>query len=87
MLDDTGRHPCPPCSSSPPITALMQHHRVPGLNTIRQAQQLLVDGRLVEIPQGMGFFAFPAEPPSWRVDRPRRAAGGARREQPRGLHR
>lgn len=29
----------------PPITALMEHNGVPGLNTIRQAQQLLVDDR------------------------------------------
>ena len=32
-----------PGDQLPTITALMEHYRVPGLNTIRQAQQLLVD--------------------------------------------
>jgi DNA-binding transcriptional MocR family regulator len=35
-----------PGDQLPPITALMEHYRVPGLNTIRQAQQLLVDDGL-----------------------------------------
>jgi DNA-binding GntR family transcriptional regulator len=30
----------------------MEHYRVPGLNTIRQARQLLVDDGLVETRQG-----------------------------------
>ena len=33
----------PPGEQLPSISALMEHYRVPGLNTIRQAQQLLVD--------------------------------------------
>ena len=40
----------------PPITALMEQDRVPGLNTIRRAQQLLVNDGLVETRQGVGSF-------------------------------
>src|ERR1700712_1384868 len=52
----------------PPITALMEHYRVPGLNTIRQAQQLLVDDGLVETRQGVGSFVLRAEPLPRPVD-------------------
>ena len=51
-----------PGDQLPPITALMEHYRVPGLNTIRQAQQLLVDDGLVETRQGVGSFVLRAEP-------------------------
>jgi DNA-binding GntR family transcriptional regulator len=52
----------------PPITALMEQYRVPGLNTIRQAQQLLVDDGLVETRQGVGSFVLRAEPVPRPVD-------------------
>ena len=51
-----------------PITVLMQHYRVPGLNTIRQAQQLLVDDGLVQTSQGVGSFVLRAEPVPRAVD-------------------
>lgn len=50
------------------ITDLMQHYRVPGLNTIRQAQQLLVDDGLIETRQGVGAFVLRTEPRPRRVD-------------------
>src|SRR6266545_8189114 len=52
----------------PAITALMRHYGVPGLNTIRQALQLLVDDGLVETRQGIGSFVLRAEPVPRPVD-------------------
>jgi DNA-binding GntR family transcriptional regulator len=52
----------------PSIPALMEHYDVPGLNTIRQAQQLLVDDGLVETRQGVGAFVLRAEPVPRPVD-------------------
>lgn len=52
----------------PPITALMEHYGVPGLNTIRQAQQLLVHDGLVETRQGVGSFVLRTEPVPRPVD-------------------
>jgi DNA-binding GntR family transcriptional regulator len=52
----------------PSIQALMEHYEVPGLNTIRQAQQLLVDDGLVETRQGVGAFVLRAEPVPRPVD-------------------
>jgi DNA-binding GntR family transcriptional regulator len=52
----------------PTITALMEQYQVPGLNTIRQAQQLLVDDGLVETRQGVGSFVIRAEPVPRPVD-------------------
>ena len=46
----------------------MEHYEVPGLNTIRQAQQLLVDDNLVETRQGVGSFVLRAEPVPRPVD-------------------
>jgi len=57
-----------PGDQLPPITALMEHYRVPGLNTIRQAQQLLVDDGLVETRQGVGSFVLRTEPVPRPVD-------------------
>ena len=57
-----------PGDQLPPITALMEHYRVPGLNTIRQAQQLLVDDGLVQTQQGVGSFVLRAEPVPRPVD-------------------
>lgn len=52
----------------PPITALQQQYDVPGLNTIRQAQQLLVDDGLIETRQGVGAFVLRADPRPRPVD-------------------
>ena len=57
-----------PGDQLPPITALMEHYNVPGLNTIRQAQQLLVDDGLVQTQQGVGSFVLRAEPVPRPVD-------------------
>src|SRR5664279_5448080 len=57
-----------PGARLPPITALMDHYQVPGLNTIRQAQQLLVDDGLVETRQGVGSFVLRTEPVPRPVD-------------------
>lgn len=46
----------------PTITALQEHYQVPGPNTIRQAQQLLVDDGLIETRQGVGAFVISAVP-------------------------
>jgi DNA-binding GntR family transcriptional regulator len=50
-----------PGDQLPAITSLMEHYKVPGLNTIRQAQQLLVDDGLVETRQGVGAFVLRSE--------------------------
>ncbi|HEY3514604.1 MAG TPA: winged helix-turn-helix domain-containing protein [Kribbella sp.] len=52
----------------PSIAALQEHYGVPGLNTIRQAQQLLVDDGLVETRQGVGAFVLRTEPVPRPVD-------------------
>jgi len=57
-----------PGDQLPAITALMEHYKVPGLNTIRQAQQLLVDAGLVETRHGVGSFVLRAEPVPRPVD-------------------
>jgi DNA-binding GntR family transcriptional regulator len=57
-----------PGEQLPSIPALMEHYEVPGLNTIRQAQQLLVEDGLVETRQGVGSFVLRAEPVPRRVD-------------------
>jgi DNA-binding GntR family transcriptional regulator len=57
-----------PGDQLPSIQSLMEHYRVPGLNTIRQAQQLLVDDGLVETRQGVGSFVLRSEPVPRPVD-------------------
>lgn len=57
-----------PGDQLPSIQALMEHYQVPGLNTIRQAQQLLVDDGLVETRQGVGSFVMRTEPVPRPVD-------------------
>lgn len=52
----------------PTIAALMEHYQVPGLNTIRQAQQLLVEDGLVQTRQGVGAFVLRTEPAPRAVD-------------------
>jgi DNA-binding transcriptional regulator YhcF (GntR family) len=52
----------------PSIADLQQHYEVPGLNTIRQAQQLLVDDGLVETRQGVGAFVLRTDPQPRPVD-------------------
>ncbi|NYI47952.1 DNA-binding GntR family transcriptional regulator [Nocardioides aromaticivorans] len=52
----------------PSIADLQEHYDVPGLNTIRQAQQLLVDDGLVETRQGVGAFVISDEPTGREVD-------------------
>ena len=51
-----------PGEQLPAIAALQQHYDVPGLNTIRQAQQLLVEDGLVETRQGVGAFVLAKTP-------------------------
>jgi DNA-binding GntR family transcriptional regulator len=51
-----------PGDQLPSIQSLMEYYGVPGLNTIRQAQQLLVDDGLVETRQGVGSFVLRSEP-------------------------
>ena len=57
-----------PGQQLPSIAALQEHYDVPGLNTIRQAQQLLVDDGLVETRQGVGAFVLRTEPEPRAVD-------------------
>jgi DNA-binding GntR family transcriptional regulator len=45
----------------PGINVLMEQYQVPGLNTIRAAQQLLVDEGMLETRQGVGAFVIAAE--------------------------
>ena len=52
----------------PSIADLQEHYAVPGLNTIRQAQQLLVDDGLVETRQGVGAFVISHEPTGREID-------------------
>jgi DNA-binding GntR family transcriptional regulator len=55
-------------STLPSIAALQAHYAVPGLNTIRQAQQLLVDDGLIETRQGRGAFVLRTRPRPRPVD-------------------
>jgi DNA-binding GntR family transcriptional regulator len=57
-----------PGDQLPSITSLMEHYQVPGLNTIRQAQQLLADDGLIETRQGVGAFVLRVEPRPRPVD-------------------
>lgn len=52
----------------PSIADLQHQYEVPGLNTIRQAQQLLVDDGLVDTRQGVGAFVISHEPTERQVD-------------------
>jgi DNA-binding GntR family transcriptional regulator len=52
----------------PSISDLMEHYRVPGLNTIRQAQQLLVDDGMIETRHGVGAFVLRTQPQPRPVD-------------------
>jgi DNA-binding GntR family transcriptional regulator len=58
----------PPGDQLPTITTLQAHYDVKGLNTIRQAQQLLVDDGMLETRQGVGAFVLRAEPGPREVD-------------------
>lgn len=57
-----------PGDQLPPIAELQAHYRVPGLNTIRQAQQLLVDAGMLETRQGVGVFVLRSDPAPRPVD-------------------
>jgi DNA-binding GntR family transcriptional regulator len=57
-----------PGDQLPSITSLMEHYEVPGLNTIRQAQHLLVEDGLIETRQGVGAFVLRSEPQQRTVD-------------------
>lgn len=57
-----------PGEQLPSIAALQGHYDVPGLNTIRQAQQLLVDEGLVQTRQGVGAFVLRTDPQPRAVD-------------------
>jgi len=58
----------PPGQQLPSISTLQDHYSVPGLNTIRQAQQLLVEDGLIETRQGVGAFVLRTEPAPRPVD-------------------
>jgi DNA-binding GntR family transcriptional regulator len=45
-------------SKLPTIQELMAEYDVPGLNTVRAAQQLLVDEKMIETRQGIGAFVI-----------------------------
>ncbi len=49
-------------SRLPGISTLQETYDVPGLNTIRAAQQLLVDDGMLAIRQGVGAFVVATEP-------------------------
>src|ERR1039457_6789891 len=51
----------PEGSKLPGISALQEEYGVPGLNTIRAAQQLVVDEGMLETRQGVGAFVISAE--------------------------
>lgn len=51
----------------PSIGELMEQYDVPGLNTVRQAQQVLVGKGLLEARQGVGVFVVSTVLPE-RVD-------------------
>jgi DNA-binding GntR family transcriptional regulator len=57
-----------PGQQLPSIAVLQAHYEVPGLNTIRQAQQLLVDDGLIETRQGVGAFVLRTEAAARPVD-------------------
>jgi len=57
-----------PGQQLPSIAALQEQYSVPGLNTIRQAQQLLVEEGLVETRQGVGAFVLSTQPQPRAVD-------------------
>lgn len=48
-------------SKLPGISALQEEYDVPGLNTIRGAQQLLVEEGMLETRQGVGVFVTSVE--------------------------
>jgi DNA-binding GntR family transcriptional regulator len=50
-------------SKLPGISALQEEYDVPGLNTIRGAQQLLVEEGMLETRQGIGVFVTSVESP------------------------
>ena len=52
----------------PPIAELQDHYGVRGLNTIRAAQQLLVEDGLLETRQGVGVFVVSDRPSRRQVD-------------------
>jgi len=49
-------------TTGPPITELPESYDVRGLNTVRQAKQLLVADGLIETRQGVGAFVISHEP-------------------------
>src|SRR5438876_650101 len=52
----------PEGSKLPGIAELMKKYQVPGLNTIRAAQQLLVEEGMLETRQGVGAFVISSGP-------------------------
>lgn len=52
----------------PAIDDLQDHYEVPSLNTIRRAQQLLVDEGLLETRHGVGAFVVSLTPRPRQVD-------------------
>lgn len=52
----------------PSIAELQEHYDVSGLNTVRQAQQMLVADGLIETRQGVGAFVISLQAHPRQVD-------------------
>ena len=52
----------------PSIAELQEQYDVSGLNTVRQAQQMLVADGLIETRQGVGAFVISLEPNPRQID-------------------
>jgi DNA-binding GntR family transcriptional regulator len=55
-------------SQLPSISILQDEYEVPGLNTIRAAQQVLVEEGLLRTRQGVGAFVIASDPPERPLD-------------------
>lgn len=55
-------------SQLPSISILQDEYDVPGLNTIRSAQQVLVEEGLLRTQQGVGAFVIASQPPERPLD-------------------
>ena len=69
LRDRISNNEFPVGSALPPITHLQAHYDVSGLNTIRQAQRMLIDEGMLEPRQGIGVFVVSttSRPPATTV--------------------